>query len=112
MSNLNPSHPSIEGMDRLTTAAKRLRGKTLRHIAARINSDLKLTKTTTRLLGAFAIAAGAFWAIMVTSPPTTHASLEATLNPTQMERSVASDLPSFEQKHQRYIGVLDVLASP
>jgi hypothetical protein len=45
MSNLNPSHPSIEGMDRLTTAAKQLRGRTLRHIAARINSDLKLTKS-------------------------------------------------------------------
>jgi len=69
MSNLNPSHPSIEGMDRVTTAAKQLRSRTLRDIAARINSNLKLTRTTTRLLCAFAIAAGAFWATMVTSPP-------------------------------------------
>ena len=112
MSNLNPRYPSLGEMDRLTAAAKQLPSRTVRHIAARINSNLKLTKTSTGLFCAFAIAAGAFWAIMVISPPTTQARLESPLNPTQMERSAASDLQSFEQKHQRYIGVLDVLASP
>jgi hypothetical protein len=106
MSNLNPR------LDRLMTAAKQLPSRTIRHIAARINSNLNLTKTATGLLCAFAIAAGAFWATMVISPPTTLARLESPLNPTQMERSAPSDLPSFEQKHQRYIGVLDVLAAP
>ena len=112
MSNLNPRHPSIEEMDRLMTAAKQLPSRAPRHIAARINSNLNLTKTATGLLCAFAVAAGAFWATMVISPPPTQARLESPLNPTQMERSAPSDLPSFEQKHQRYIGVLDVLAAP
>jgi hypothetical protein len=112
MRNLKPRHPSIEEMDRPMTAAKQLPSRAPRHIAAWINSNLKLTKTSTGLLCAFAVAAGAFWATMVISPPTTQARLESPLNPTQMERSAASDLPPFEQEHQRYIGVLDVLAAP
>jgi hypothetical protein len=112
MRNLKPRHPSIEEKDRPMTVAKQLPNRAPRHIAAWINSNLNLTKTATGLLCAFAIAAGAFWATMVISPPTTQARLESALNPSQMERSAASDLPSFEQKHHRYIGVLDVLAAP
>jgi hypothetical protein len=110
MKDLRPLFPSVGEMDRLMNAAKQLRSSTLRQAAARVNSNLYLTKTVTGLLCAFAIAVGAFWVTMVTSPPRTQAALDTSLNPAQMERSAASDLPTFENKYQRFIGVLDTLA--
>ncbi|HVL71002.1 MAG TPA: hypothetical protein VM434_03860 [Beijerinckiaceae bacterium] len=60
---------------------------------------------------AVAIAIAVFWAAFLgPSRPTGATLLEpAGLDPTQLALTVPTDLPSFDDRHQRYIGVLDTL---
>ena len=81
---------------------------------ARIGRHFSRQPRGVRLLeasAAVAIAIVAFWTVFLgPSRPTGATLLEpAGLDPTQLALTLPADLPSFDDRHQRYIGVLDTL---
>jgi hypothetical protein len=58
-----------------------------------------------------AVAAGAFWAVLLLAPQTTEAETVASpaIDPEQLTFSAGRSLPSFDDRFQRHTGVLDVL---
>ena len=69
-----------------------------------------MSKKLSVLAAAFVVATGLFWSTMVIAPPVTMAaSPNPGLNVTELTTNTPKDLPSFDDKYQRHLGVLDVL---
>ena len=61
------------------------------------------------LVAAFALSAAAFWATMLTSPPTTVAGPRGGIDVHSIDLRASQNLPDFEQQYSRHTGVLDTL---
>ena len=69
-----------------------------------------MTKRNLSLLGAsFLVATGLFWAKVLIAPNVTEAAVMSGLDPEQISITSGRDLPSFDDKFQRHMGVLDTL---
>ena len=71
-----------------------------------------MTTMTSKLFGlaaAFALATGLFWSTMLTAPPVTLAATSQGLDIRELATHTPTDLPSFDDRYQRHMGVLDVL---
>jgi hypothetical protein len=71
-----------------------------------------MTKKPVVFAAALVVAAG-LWAVKIfIAPPVTLAATEEGLDINQLALSTPKDLPSFDDKFQRHLGVLDVLNAP
>ena len=69
-----------------------------------------MTKRNLSLLGAsLLVATGLFWAKILIAPNVTEAAMIAGVDPEQMSITAGRGLPSFDEKYQRHMGVLDTL---
>ena len=69
-----------------------------------------MTKRNLSLLGAsFLVATGLFWAKVLIAPNVTEAAVMSGVDPEQISITAGRDLPSFDDKFQRHMGVLDTL---
>ena len=69
-----------------------------------------MTKKRLWLLGtSVAVASALFVARMLVYPPETQAGTSQGLDPEQMTLSASNGIPSFDDKYQRHMGVLDTL---
>ena len=64
------------------------------------------------LAAALVVATGLFWSKMLIAPPVTQAAISQGLDVNQLTRNTPKDLPAFDDKYQRHLGVLDVLNVP
>ena len=64
------------------------------------------------LAAALVVATGLFWSKMLIAPPVTQAAIIQGLDVNQLARNTAKDLPSFDDRYQRHLGILDVLNVP
>jgi hypothetical protein len=64
------------------------------------------------LAAALVVATGLFWSKMLIAPPVTQAAISQGLDVNQLTLNTPKDLPSFDDKYQRHLGVLDVLNVP
>ena len=64
------------------------------------------------LAAALVVATGLFWSKMLIAPPVTQAAISQGLDVHQLTANTRNDLPSFDDKYQRHLGVLDVLTVP
>ena len=64
------------------------------------------------LAAALVVATGLFWSKMLIAPPVTQAAVSQGLDVNQLTLNTPQDLPSFDDKYQRHLGVLDVLSVP
>jgi hypothetical protein len=71
-----------------------------------------MTNKLLLLAAALAVATGLFWSKMLIAPPVTQAATNHGLDVGQLALSAPKDLPSFEARYQRHLGVLDVLNEP
>jgi hypothetical protein len=63
-------------------------------------------------LAAALVVTGLFWSKMLIAPPVTQAAISQGLDVNQLTLNTPKDLPSFDDKYQRHLGVLDVLNVP
>ena len=71
-----------------------------------------MTKRNLSLLGAsLLVATGLFWAKVLIAPNVTEAAVMSGLDPEQISITAGRGLPSFDEKFQRHMGVLDTLTS-
>ena len=69
-----------------------------------------MTKRNLTLLGAsLAIATGLFWAKVLIAPNVTEAATVSGIDAEQVSLTASRGLPSFEDRYQRHMGVLDTL---
>ena len=69
-----------------------------------------MTKRTLSLLGAsLAVATGLFWAKVLIAPNVTEAATVSGIDAEQVALTASKGLPSFDDKYQRHMGVLDTL---
>ena len=69
-----------------------------------------MTRRNLSLLGAsIALATGLFWAKVLIAPQVTEAAAVAGLDPEQISITAGRNLPLFDDKYQRHMGVLDTL---
>jgi hypothetical protein len=69
-----------------------------------------VTKRTLSLLAAsFALATGLFWAKVLVAPNVTEAATANGVDPDQIALNTRGNIPSFEDRYQRHMGVLDTL---
>ena len=69
-----------------------------------------MTKRNLSLLGAsLLVATGLFWAKVLIAPNVTEAAVMSGLDPEQISITAGRGLPSFDDKFQRHMGVLDTL---
>ena len=69
-----------------------------------------MTKRNFSLLGAsLLVATGLFWAKILIAPNVTEAAMIAGVDPEQISITAGRGLPSFDDKYQRHMGVLDTL---
>ena len=69
-----------------------------------------MTKRNLSLFGAsLLVATGLFWAKILIAPNVTEAAMIAGLDPEQISITAGQGLPSFDDKYQRHMGVLDTL---
>ena len=69
-----------------------------------------MTKRNLSLLGAsLAVATGLFWAKVLIGPNVTEAAMVSGLDPDQISLTAGRNLPSFDDKNHRHMGVLDTL---
>ena len=69
-----------------------------------------VTKRNMSLLGAsVALATGLFWAKVLIAPQVTEAATVVGLDPEQMTITAGRSLPSFDDRFERHMGVLDTL---
>jgi hypothetical protein len=69
-----------------------------------------MTKRNLSLLGAsLAVATGLFWAKVLIAPNVTEAATAGGIDPEQVTLTASKGLPSFDDKYQRHMGVLDTL---
>ena len=66
-------------------------------------------KNLSPIAASIVVASGIFVGKMLLSPPETQAAPQG-IDTHQMTLSASKNLPSFDDTHQRYLGVLDVLA--
>ena len=64
------------------------------------------------LAAALVVATGLFGSKMLIAPPVTQAAISQALDVNQLTLNTPKDLPSFDDKYQRHLGVLDVLNVP
>ena len=58
------------------------------------------------------VGAGLFGVKLSIAPPVTLAATTSSIDVNQIARSAPTDLPSFDDRYQRHLGVLDVLNAP
>jgi hypothetical protein len=69
-----------------------------------------VTKRKLSLLGAsLAVATGLFWAKVLIAPNVTEAATVSGIDAEQVALTASQGLPSFDDKYQRHMGVLDTL---
>ena len=69
-----------------------------------------MTKRKLSLLGAsLAVATGLFWAKVLIAPNVTEAATVSGIDAEQVALTASKGLPSFDDKYQRHMGVLDTL---
>ena len=69
-----------------------------------------MTKRNLSLLGAsLAVATGLFWAKVLIAPNVTEAATVSGIDAEQVALTASKGLPSFDDKYQRHMGVLDTL---
>ena len=69
-----------------------------------------MTRKTVSLLGvSIVVAFGMFVAKVLIAPNVTEAASTVGIDPEQIALSVTRDLPLFDDKYQRHMGVLDTL---
>ena len=69
-----------------------------------------MTKRKLSLLAAsIAVATGLFWAKVLIAPNLTEAASVSGIDPDQVALAAPKALPSFDDKYQRHMGVLDTL---
>jgi hypothetical protein len=66
-----------------------------------------MTRTLSLIAAAFVVATGLFGARMLTSPPVSEAATNPGIDVGQIEFNTPANLPSFDDKYQRHMGVLD-----
>ena len=74
--------------------------------------DKVMTKQPFMLAAAIVVATGLVGVKMLIAPPVTLAAQSQGLDIHQLAQSTPKDLPSFDAKYQRHLGVLDVLNAP
>ena len=74
--------------------------------------DKAMTKKPYMLAAALVVATGLVGVKMLVAPPVTLAAQSQGLDIQQLAQSTPGDLPSFDAKYQRHLGVLDVLNAP
>ena len=57
------------------------------------------------------VATGLFWAKVLIAPNVTEAATTGGIDAEQVGLSVPKNLPSFDNKYQRHMGVLDTLSN-
>ena len=71
-----------------------------------------MTKRNLSLLGAsLVVATGLFWAKVLIAPNVTEAATMGGLDPEQISVTAGRELPSFDDRYQHHMGVLDTLTS-
>ena len=69
-----------------------------------------MTKRNLSLLGAsIAVATGLFWAKILIAPNVTEAATVSGIDTDQVALASPKEMPSFDSKYQRHMGVLDTL---
>ena len=69
-----------------------------------------MTKRNLSLLAAsIAVATGLFWAKVLIAPNLTEAATVNGIDPDQVALAAPKEMPSFDDKYQRHMGVLDTL---
>ena len=69
-----------------------------------------MTRRKLSLLGAsLAVATGLFWAKVLIAPNVTEAATMSGIDAEQVALTASKGLPSFDDKYQRHMGVLDTL---
>jgi hypothetical protein len=114
MINFDPLFPSAEEMDRRLRAGRLLRSEYLHGALAKCWMKVSGQGRAVRLVEISAAAAlvglAVFWTALLGAPPVTEAGMAAgALNPDQLTLVHGKDLPFFEDRHQRHMGVLDTL---
>ena len=66
-----------------------------------------MTRKFSVFAASFVVATGVFGAVMLTSPTVSEAALKPGVDVSQIEFNAPANLPSFDDKYQRHIGVLD-----
>jgi hypothetical protein len=72
-----------------------------------------MTKVRLSLIAAsVAVAVGLFAVKMVIAPPISEAAITASIPVEQLTLNAPKNLPDFDDRYQRHLGVLDTLKSP
>ncbi len=78
-----------------------------------LKDDTMSKRNWSLFAAAVMVATAMFWATMLTSPPQSEAALQESPNMAdvidQLALTADPNIPSFEDKYQRHMGVLDVL---
>lgn len=78
--------------------------------ASSAQKEAIVTRRNMYLLGAsLALATGLFWAKVLIAPQVTEAATVAGLDPEQIGITAGRSLPSFDDRFERHMGVLDTL---
>jgi hypothetical protein len=70
-----------------------------------------MTRKISLIAATFVVATGLFGAWTVTSPSVSEAAINPGIDVGQIEFNASKNLPSFDDKYQRHIGVLDTFAA-
>jgi hypothetical protein len=71
-----------------------------------------MTKTKMSLIAALIAAVGLWGAKIIFAPPIVEAAITSTLPIETLARNAPANLPDFDDKYQRHLGVLDTLKTP
>jgi hypothetical protein len=72
-----------------------------------------MTRTKLTLIAAsVAVAIGLFGAKVLVAPPVSEAAVTASIPVEQLTLNAPKNLPDFEDRYQRHLGVLDTLKTP
>ena len=66
-------------------------------------------KHVSLFVASLALATGLFWAKVLVAPSLTHAATDQGIDTDQLTLRASKNLPSFDDRHQAHLGVLDTL---
>ena len=114
MKDAEPLFPSFEVIERQMQHVRALRAAWLRESTSSLAASIRHQRRGTRIFGASAaasvVAVALFWFSLLASPQPTRAGMDpATIDPEALVANTPTNLPTFEERYQRHIGILDKL---
>ncbi len=111
MKDAAPLFPSFEVIERQMQHARALRAP-WRESTSSLATSIRHERRGTRIFGASAaasaVAVALFWFGLLASPQPTRAGMDpATIDPEALVANTPTNLPTFEERYQRHIGILD-----